>query len=211
MKRSLVLLALTVPATALFLGGCDGCNKTAPTGAGAENDAAPLPSASAPAAVHADAGSPLAAPPWLAVPGATAALLPNMGIPERFQIESSSRPKGLTVNVDSVLAALAKGGLTVVEKKQHLAQPFGARYCVGARVVKGTAETDPTQLQLSVCELVSPAVAEQSRVASLEAFKQIPNRDIHVKQQTTLTLRGESDAPDTVAAMKKAFAIYDAL
>lgn len=206
MKRTSVL-ALVIPALAL-LPACDGCNKNAPGGAA---DAAPAAATAAEKPAASVDASSLAAAPWAATPGATAALLPNMGIPERFQIESSSRPAGLKVNVESVFAALAKGGLTVVEKKQHLGQPFGARYCVGARVVNGKAETDPTLLQISVCEFISTKVAEQSKIASLEAFKQIPRRDIHVKDQTTLTVRGESDAPEVLGAMKKAIELYDAL
>lgn len=210
MKR---LTALLVASLGLSLSACDGCNKTAP--AGPEASAA---EAAAPVLAVLDAGPPgdggrHAAPaaPWAAIPGATAALLPNMSIADRFQVEAAARPPGLKVNVEAVFAALEKAGFVLFEKKQHLGQTFGARYCMGARSVKGKAETDPTQLYVSVCEFLNPEVAEQSRAYSTEHLKGIPNRTIHTRGQTTLTVRGESDAAETAAALTKALAVYDGL
>jgi hypothetical protein len=205
--------ALLGVSLCLSLSACDGCNKSAPAGPEAGSAEAAAPVARTDGGPILGDGGRHAAPtaPWIAVPGATAALLPNMSIPDRFQVEASARPPGLKVNVESVYAALEKAGFVLFEKKQHLGQTFGARYCVGARSVKGTAETDPTQLYLSVCEFISAEVAESSRVYSTEHLKSIPNRAIHTKQQTTLTVRGDSDAPETAAAMTKALAAYDAL
>jgi hypothetical protein len=206
------VFALLVVSSGLSLSACDGCNKSVPAAPDTGPEAA-TPVAQAEAGLILGDGGRHAAPvaPWAAVPGATAALLPNMSIPDRFQLEAAARPPGLKVNVESVFAALEKAGFKLFEKKQHLGQTFGARYCMGARSVKGAAETDPTQLYLSVCEFINPEVAEMSRVYSTEHLKTIPNRNIHTKQQTTLTVRGESDAPDTTAAMTKALAVYDAL
>lgn len=215
MKRGsslLGILALT------FTAGCDSCSKPAPDSAALAADAAPAtPSVDAAPASKLGSGDGGAfRQPWLAVPGATAAILPNMGIPDRFNAEQKARPANIKPNVESVLAALETAGLTVVDKKQHLGQTFGARYCVGARVVrakdkdKDAGETG--LLQLSVCEFISPEVAVGSRDYSTEALKLIPNRSIHAKNQTTLTIRDESPVtPEIEAAAAKAFAAYDAL
>lgn len=206
------LAALLVASLGLSLSACDGCNKTVPGGTEASAPEAAVPVVAVEAGPPADGGR-HAAPtaPWAAVPGATAALLPNMSIIDRFQVEAAARPPGLKVKVETVWAALEKAGFVLFEKKQHLGQTFGARYCVGAKTVKGTTENDPAQLYLSVCEFISNEVAESSRVYSTEQLKNIPNRSIHTKQQTSLTVRGESDAADTVAAMNKVLATYDAL
>ena len=160
--------------------------------------------------------------PWAAVPSATANLLPNMGLTDRFQVEAKSRPAGLKINVESVYDALKKAGLPVVDQQQHLAQTFGARFCMGARLGappsdkpaldagKGAPPPPPTQVYLSVCEFVSNEVAEMSKTYSAEALK-IPFRVIHAKAQTTLTVRGASDAPEIKALMDKALSTYDAL
>lgn len=205
------ILAVTLVA------GCDGCGKRA---AEAEADsAAPAPSV----VVDAGAASKKAAgdgglkgPPWAAVPGATANILPNMGIPDRFEAEQKARPAGIKPNVESVFAALEGAGLTVVDKKQHLGQTFGARYCVGARVVdkrSGEAGAEAGLLQMSVCEFINAEVAVQSRDYSGEALRAvIPNRAIHANKQTTLTIREESPVtPAIEAAAAKGFATYDAL
>ena len=207
MNRALLLAGLSI---SLATAACDGCNKSATDAPTA--DAAPAATASS-----SSARAPLAAPdaggaklPWAAIPSATAPILPNMGIPDRFQIEATSRPANIKPNVESVYAALEKAGISVVDKKQHLGQTFGARYCMGARAVKGTTDKDPNQLYLSVCEFVSNEVAEMSKTYSSDALKSA-NRVVHAKAQTTFTVRGESDAPEIKAQMDKALATYDAL
>src|SRR3954469_77140 len=102
-----------VVSLGLSVSACDGCNKSAPA---AEAGVAEAGVAEAGAPGRADAGpifgdgGKQAAPaqPGLLVPGATAALLPNMSIPDRFQVEAAARPPGLKVNVESVFAALEK-------------------------------------------------------------------------------------------------------
>lgn len=195
-------LSWLFPVVAVALTGCDSCNKSVPE-APAEASAPLASTARAPLGAR-EAGAQV---PWAAIPSATAPILPNMGIADRFQTEERARPKDIKPNVESVYAALEKAGFTIADKKQHLAQTFGARYCVGARAVKG----DVTQLQLSVCEFVSNEVAKMSQSYSAEALNQIPNRVIHAKAQTTLTVREEADTPENKSASDKALAAYDAL
>jgi hypothetical protein len=207
-KRVRNVLALLLIGAA----GCDSCRKAEPEPTAAETPSAP---SAAPAASDAavsmftkvvpDAGR---AQPWASVPSATAPLLPNMSIAERFEAEQKARPAGVKPNVESVFAALEGAGLKVVDKKQHLAQTSGARYCVGARVVAGAKEL----LVISVCEFVSAEVAAGSRDYSNEALKVIPNRTVHANKQTTMTLR-EADpvTPEIAAANAKALSVYDAL
>jgi hypothetical protein len=219
-KRGLSILGVM---TVTLLAGCDGCSKRAAEAEAADTG---LPSLTSPSASSSSAssasGSRTAAgdggarrPPWSAVPSATANILPNMGIPDRFEAEQKARPAGIKPNVESVFAALEGAGLTVVDKKQHLGQTFGARYCVGARVVDkkgGDGGTEAALLQMSVCEFVNADVAAQSRDYSTEALKIIPNRAIRANKQTTLTIRDESPVtPAIEAAAAKAFTTYDAL
>ena len=49
-----------------------------------------------------------------------------MGLPERFALEAQARPPNIKPNADEVYAALSSV-LTIKDKKQHLASPFGAR------------------------------------------------------------------------------------
>ena len=214
-KRGLsTLAALAVPFLLCFAAGCDSCRKPEPT-APEVASAAPSPSAdAAPASpfkvaiVDSGAGK----PPWADVPGATAATMPSMSVAERFKAELAARPPNATPNVESVFAALENAGLEVVDKKQHLAQSVGARYCVGARVVGGKDAGARELLVISVCEFVNAEVAAGSRNYSIESLKVIPNRTVHANKQTTMTV-GESDpvTPATEAANAKALAAYDAL
>lgn len=141
------------------------------------------------------------------MPGATAALLPNMSIPERFSVEAAARPAGIKPNVEDVWAALEKAGLTVVEKKQHLGQVFGARYCVGGKAMSGAAKL----LDISVCEFASEELAKMSRDHSTEALKIIPNRTLYANKQTLLIVREEQKAPENDDALAKAVDAYTKL
>jgi hypothetical protein len=216
-KRGLSILGVM---TVTLLAGCDGCSKRAAEAEAADTGSpSPTPSAMSSAsatrngAAAGDGGA--RRPPWATMPSATANILPNMGIPDRFEAEQKARPAGIKPNVESVFAALEGAGLTVVDKKQHLGQTFGARYCVGARVVdkKGfDAGAEAGLLQMSVCEFVNAEVAVQSRDFSTEALKMIPNRAIHANKQTTVTIRDESPVtPAIEAAAAKVFTTYDAL
>lgn len=212
------LVTLALPALSLTATGCEGCNKSAPN-AGADG-ATTTSEAGATGGLDSGHGS-IKAPmgdagmrrqPWLSVPSATANILPNMGIPDRFEAEQKARPANLKPNAEAIFAALEKAGLAVVDKKQHLGQTFGARYCVGARVVNGRDAGDLTMLQLSVCEFINAEVAVMSRDYSIEALKMIPNRTVHASKQTTLTVRREQPlTPENEAAAAKAVEVYGAL
>jgi len=223
-KRSQSRLAALGSALGIVLGivfvlwltpGCDSCRKPEPEPNPSELDGAgsarpPSVDASPFKVAIVDAGA--GKPPWIDVPGATAPVAPNMSAPERFKAELAARPPDLKPNVESVLAALENAGLEVVDKKQHLAQSVGGRYCVGARVVDGKDAGARELLVISVCEFISAEVAAGSRSYSIKALEIIPNRTVHANKQTTMTV-GETDpiTPAVEAANVKALAAYDAL
>lgn len=199
--KSLVLCAVAVSFLSLAASGCKS-NKPEAT-----SDKAQLASATAKAAPVASAaaaatGGGLAGP--VPIPGATVPTLPNMSIPQRFSTELNGRPQGLKPSVEDVYAGLAKAGLTVTDRKQHLAAPFGARYCLGAR---GVGANDKPMLQMSVCEFVSPEAAKLGRDYSADAMK-LPMRTVYVNAQTTLTLREEKQDPEIDALVEKVAAAY---
>lgn len=140
----------------------------------------------------------------MAVPSATAALLPNMGIGERFQAEANARPK-LKPTVEDAFSAIEAGGLKLAEKKQHLGMTFGARYCVGTQGVSG-----PTVLvQLSICEYISPDIAETSSRYSEDSLKKLmPNRQVIANKHLSLIVRPENGSPEATAALEKAKAAF---
>ena len=188
-----------------------GCKSKDPTGQGAPSASAATVTSSTLPAVSGSAGhkSPVRVP-WAAIPSATAALLPNMGINERFEIEARSRPSGIKPNVEEVLGALDAAGVKLLEKKQHLGSPFGARYCVGARVVN--AAGDATLFHLSVCEFVSEDVAKMSREYSEQSLAStIPDRSVYLNKQTTLTMREMTKSPDNDALGAKIIDTYKKL
>ena len=184
------------------------CNKNADVGAAADAGASATPSGTVAAvpATPTDGGG-LAVAPWLAVPSATAGLLPNMSIPERFQVEASSRPTAKP-KAEEVFASLKAAGLTIADEKQHLASPFGARYCVGGRAVSGTT----TLLQLSVCEYVTPDVARTSAAYSEQSMKTLmPDRTVRAHKHLALILRPDAKTEEATAAMTKAQATFAGL
>jgi hypothetical protein len=193
---------------ALFAMTCSGCDKHSE----AKTDApGPTPTASTTVAsvAHGSAsGASADRVPWAAIPGATANLLPNMSIPERFQIEASSRPQGLTPNADDVFKAFASRQLTVTDTKQHLGSPFGARYCLGGRA---TSDPSTTLLHISVCEYISPELAKAASEYSAQTMSSIENRTVRAHKQLSLTIREEKKAPENDAAAAKATEIFEKL
>jgi hypothetical protein len=100
---------------------------------------------------------------------------------------------------------LKNAGLEIVEPKQHLASPLGARYCVGARAVDGAA----TLLQLSVCEYVNAEVAAKSAVFSETAMKSLmPTRTVRSRNHLGLVILPDANAPGAQAAVDKAHAAF---
>ena len=208
MKR----LAASAPLLLVLLSGCKSCNSgdaSADASVDAPADAFTFDAAAARAA-YVDGGG--ARTPWQAVPGATANLLPNMGIGERFQVEAKSRPPAVKpATVEAIYAALEKGGVHVTTQAQHLGQPFGARYCVGAEAHEEADAASPKKLYFSVCEFMSDELAVMSRdyIGPLSALA--VDRTVHANKQTTLVIRLAGKTPDTEALQAKAFAIYDKL
>lgn len=111
-----------------------------------------------------------------------------------FKNEQDSRPTG-TIKVEAAYAAFQRDGVPIDTMRQHLARPYGARYCVGAHA-------GPTVV-VSVCEYVDAeaarAGAEMSRKIVLE------NREIRVNQATTLTVREQEKNPAADETSKKLF------
>ncbi len=189
--------------------GCKSKDSTAHGSASASAQPASMASTTI-ASASASARRGLTKAPWTAVPSATAPVLANMGFGERFDIEKKSRPTGIKPNVEEVLGALESAGVHLAEKKQHLAAPFGARYCVGARVVP--AGSDDTLYHLSVCEFVSEDVAKMSRDYSDDTLsKSISDRSVYVNKQTTLTTREMSKTPENDALGAKIAETFDKL
>jgi len=95
-----------------------------------------------------------------------------------FQNEAANRPVG-GLSVERVRGALRAAGVELKEARQHLARPYGARYCLGARAGDGLA--------LSICEYADADAAAAGAATS----RKIPlaHREISVNQATSLTIR----------------------
>ena len=132
--------------------------------------------------------------------------LANLPFGERFAMEEKARPQG-ALTVENVYSAFNKAGLPVSEQAQHLAAPFGARYCVGAKISDGK---EP-QADVSVCEYSTEDTAIAGTQRSLEGFKMIPLRTVTRNKQTTLTLREYSKTPEHDALMAKVTATFQKL
>lgn len=105
---------------------------------------------------------------------------------DQLVLEQRERGKGLLA-ADVVIAKLTEAGVSLPAAKQELAVVQRARYCVGGTTRKGLA--------LSVCEYPSEEDARVGREHSLTSFKAIPHREILVRGNTTLTLRGSAAPP----------------
>jgi hypothetical protein len=204
-------LGLSFALVALVFGSCK-CEKSSEPGAATSPSTASSSSAS-PAASLQITSVLTAAPkgaPWNGVPSATAISLPNMPIPERFQYEKETRPADGRPRVEEVWSALEKAGLILVDKKQHLAAPFGARYCEGARAVQEDKTT--TLLQLSVCEYISADLAKSAGEFSEQSMKQLmPTRRVHSNKRAALVMRPEQDKPEHQRAAETAVTTFKAL
>ena len=84
-----------------------------------------------------------------------------MDIPGRFQYEAAHRPRGALTG-EQFFDVVTAAGEVLTERKQHLANPFGAQFCQGAK-----AERE--QHYYSVCEFMNEADAEAG-IASAEKF-----------------------------------------
>jgi hypothetical protein len=167
--KYVVLLSLAALGASLAA-----CNKSQP-----RNEATPPASASPPETAHATA------PP---------ADNPR-DINALFQVEATNRPAG-ALRVEVVLAAFRRSGVELHGERQHLARPYGARYCVGAKA--------GTELVLSVCEYVDAAAAGTA------VSRKIPlqNREIQLQRSSALTVRLLRKTPESDALAARLFACF---
>ena len=140
----------------------------------------------------------LAASASTKAPGGPSPLDQSLGNPRdivaRFQSEAQNRPTG-SPRVEEVLGALKKAGVSLSAERQHLASPFGARFCIGARASE--------QLSLSVCEYDNEASAAAGREASARALAAIPNREVIANRTATLTVRLQQKTPESDALRER--------
>ena len=111
-----------------------------------------------------------------------------------FQNEAQNRPTG-TIKAEDALDAFRKDGIELDTVRQHLARPYGARYCVGAK--------SGAILALSVCEYIDAAAANAG--AELSRKVVLANREIRINQATSLTVREIDKTPAADAVAQKLF------
>jgi len=111
-----------------------------------------------------------------------------------FQNEAQNRPTG-TIKTEAALDAFRNAGVELDTVRQHLARPYGARYCVGAKSGKWIA--------LSVCEYIDPAAANEGAESSRKVV--LANREIRINQATSLTVREVEKSPEADALAHKLF------
>jgi hypothetical protein len=116
-----------------------------------------------------------------------------------FQNEAANRPGG-TIKVEDALAAFRDAGVELDTIRQHLARPYGARYCVGAK---------SGAIALSVCEFIDAAAANAGAEMSRKLV--LANREIRINQATSLTVREIDKTPAADALAQKLFARFDGL
>jgi len=111
-----------------------------------------------------------------------------------FQNEAANRPTG-TIKAEDALDAFRKDGIELDSVRQHLARPYGARYCVGAK--------SGTVVALSVCEYIDTAAAHAG--AELSRKVVLANREIRINRATSLTVREVEKTPAADAMASKLF------
>ena len=114
-----------------------------------------------------------------------------------FQNEADNRPAG-TIKAEVAMEAFRKDGVVLEAVRQHLARPYGARYCVGAKVT--------TEIALSVCEYIDAEAATTGAESSRKLV--LANREIQLNHATTLTVREIEKSPAADAVAKKLFASF---
>ena len=114
-----------------------------------------------------------------------------------FQNEADNRPTG-TIKAEDAMAAFRKEGVALETVRQHLGRPYGARYCVGAKVT--------TEIALSVCEYIDAEAAKSGAESSRKLV--LSNREIQVNHATTLTVREVEKTPAADAVAKRLFASF---
>jgi hypothetical protein len=104
-----------------------------------------------------------------------------------FQNEAANRPAG-GLRAEDTLAAFHRAGIELSEERQHLARPYGARYCMGAFAAG-------RDLALSVCEYVDTTAAQAGAAASGKIA--LKNREIRLNRATSLTIREINKTPES--------------
>lgn len=121
----------------------------------------------------------------------------------RLDREARARPTG-TPRAEEVLAALTRGGLTLVRSRQVLASTIGASYCTSSVTQKGVG--------LAVCEYTAEDVARRGLDYSRATFDRlIPGRRLLVNRKTLLTVTRPGGDASTVAEANIAASIFAAL
>ena len=157
-------------------------------------DRASATSRPAPSAKAAELAKPT--PPPLPSVIASVAAVERGDLGRIFREEAANRPAA-AIPAETVFAAFDKSGVAVKEARQHLARPFGAHYCSGAKVERDIA--------LSVCEYTDAASASTGRTGSERGLASIPNRQVLRNGATTLTIRlSQKDAPSEALAQRLA-------
>lgn len=111
-----------------------------------------------------------------------------------FQNEADNRPTG-TIKAEDAIAAFRRDGIELNTVRQHLGRPYGARYCVGAM--------SGTDVAVSVCEYIDAQAAQAGSEMSRKIV--LANREIKVKQATSLTVREIEKSPAADAMSKRLF------
>lgn len=168
-----------------MLAACSKSNpEPSPTAASASVSSAPVPASAAPSGI-ASTGTP--GLPLSATPSA------YLSIPDRFNAEAANRPQDVP-RPEDLFAALEKDGIKVHHVAQHMASPFGAKFCVGFQGGK--------DLHGSFCEYKDEAAAKTGGEASEKAFK-TNTRKVHRNGAATLTVRiGTASAEDEALGKK---------
>jgi hypothetical protein len=116
----------------------------------------------------------------------------NLPLAGRLDREAHRRPTG-TPTAEEVMAALARGGLSLERRQQVLASTVGAAYCSSAVTGKGVA--------VAVCEYPAEDAARRGLEYSHRTFDRlIPGRRLLLNRKTMLTVTGAADAEAKQAA-----------
>jgi hypothetical protein len=96
------------------------------------------------------------------------------------------------------MAAFRGAGVGLRAERQHLARPYGARYCVGAEFGPDVA--------LSVCEYIDRKAAE----AGVASSRKIPlkDREIRLQRATSLTVKLLKKTPESQALEGQLFEAF---
>lgn len=124
-----------------------------------------------------------------------------LSIPDRFNAEASGRPANVP-RPEDLFAAFKKDDIKIHDVAQHMAAPFGAKFCVGFQGGK--------DLHGSFCEYKDEAAAKTGGEASDKAFK-TNTRKVQRNGAATLTVRIGTASPEDEALGKKWVDLFNAL